>query len=90
MLLTQPLETMGITMATYCGQNLGARKLDRIRTGVRQATWVSLAYSVAAFLVSLTAGKQISLLFLDASEVQIINDAHLFLILNGMMYPFWP
>ena len=87
MLLTQPLETMGITMATYCGQNLGARKLDRIRTGVRQATWVSLAYSVAAFLVSLTAGKQISLLFLDASEVQIINDAHLFLILNGMLYP---
>lgn len=87
MLLTQPLDTMGITMATYCGQNLGAMRPDRIRTGVRQATWVSLGYSVAAFLISVVAGKQISLLFLDAGEVQIIGEVYRFLMINGVFYP---
>ncbi len=87
MLLTQPLDTMGITMATYCGQNLGAMRPDRIRTGVRQATWVSLGYSVAAFLISIMAGKQISLLFLDAGEVQIIGEVYRFLMINGVFYP---
>ena len=87
MLLTQPLDTMGITMATYCGQNLGAMRPDRIRIGVRQATWVSLGYSVAAFLLSIVAGKQISLLFLDAGEVQIIGDVYRFLMINGAFYP---
>lgn len=87
MLLTQPLDTMGITMATYCGQNLGAMRPDRIRTGVRQATWVSLGYSVAAFLISVVAGKQISLLFLDAGEIQIIGEVYRFLMINGVFYP---
>ena len=87
MLLTQPTETLGAAMATYCGQNLGAMKLDRIRVGVRQATWVSVGFSIAAFLLNVVAGKQISLLFLDASEVQIIEDASRFLFMNGMFYP---
>lgn len=88
MLLTQPLETMGITMATYCGQNMGAMRVDRIRQGIRQATWVSLAYSVLAFGISFVAGKQIALLFLDAGEVQILNDVFRFLMVNGCFYPF--
>lgn len=32
-LVTQPFVAIGITMATYCGQNRGARKMDRIRQG---------------------------------------------------------
>lgn len=38
-----PFSVMGVTMATYCGQNMGAGKKDRIRTGIRQAlilTWI--------------------------------------------------
>ena len=30
-ILTCPLETMGATMATYCSQNYGANRIDRVR-----------------------------------------------------------
>ena len=35
MIVTQPMEALGATMATYCGQNLGAQRVDRIRWGLR-------------------------------------------------------
>ena len=38
-IMAAPMETAGITMATYCGQNLGAGKPDRIRKGVMAITW---------------------------------------------------
>lgn len=87
MILTQPLETLGVTMATYCGQNLGALKLKRIQTGVRQTIWVGLGYSVIGFLIGNLAGQQIALLFLDASETQILEQVGLFLFLNGIGFP---
>ena len=37
-----PFSVMGVTMANYCGQNTGAGRMDRIRTGIRQSlllTW---------------------------------------------------
>lgn len=87
MILTQPMETLGITLATYCGQNLGAMKLNRIRTGVRQATWVGLIYTVAAFFIAVLAGQKIALLFLDASETAILGMVSHFLLINGFFYP---
>ncbi len=87
MILTQPLETLGVTMATYCGQNLGALKLGRIRTGVRQTLVVSLACAAVSFLIGQFAGQQIALLFLDAGETVILGQVGLFLLLNGVGYP---
>lgn len=87
MILTQPMETLGITLATYCGQNLGAMKLKRIRTGVRQATWVGLGYTVAAFFIAVLAGQSIALLFLDAGETEILGMVSHFLFINGCFYP---
>lgn len=55
----QPMETLGITMATYCGQNLGARKIDRIRTGIRQSFAVSMAYCVVACARPLFGGPRL-------------------------------
>ena len=34
MIVTQPMETLGLTMATFCGQNLGAGRIDRVTVGV--------------------------------------------------------
>lgn len=45
-LVTQPFVAMGMTMATYGGQNRGVEDWGRIRTGVRTANWISAAYGV--------------------------------------------
>ena len=43
-----PMESMGITMATYCGQNRGAGKYSRITAGIGQSIAMTMVYSVAA------------------------------------------
>lgn len=86
-IVAAPLETAGITMATYCGQNLGAAKLDRIRRGIRSITVVSMLYCLLAFLVNYFAGAAIAQLFLDASETSILSDVHEYLVINGAAYP---
>lgn len=87
-IVAAPLETVGITMATYCGQNLGAAKLSRIRSGIRSITVVSLFYCLLALAVNYFAGSAIARLFLDASETAILTDVHRYLVINGLAYPF--
>lgn len=86
-LLAAPMESAGLTMATYCGQNLGAGKLDRIRKGVRQITLVAMVYCVAAFTINFFWGTTIASLFIDASEVEILAQARHYLIVSGLCYP---
>jgi len=85
--VTQPLETMGITIATFCGQNLGAGKLDRIHQGIRQSTVVQLIYSAVFCVLMGTCGGYIALLFIDSSETLILSQVSQFLRINGFFYP---
>lgn len=72
-LIGVPSETIGITMATYCGQNLGAGKIDRIRKGIRCAVLLGAIYSFIAFFISKYGGPYASLMFLDKSETEILS-----------------
>ena len=49
----------GYAMITYVGQNLGAYKLDRIKTGMRWATIVALATSAVIAIVMLICGQHV-------------------------------
>lgn len=44
------IRAFGTTMATYCGQNYGAKRLDRIRLGVRSGFAVGGGLAVFSFL----------------------------------------
>lgn len=85
-LFTQPLETLGLTMATYCGQNLGAAKIERIKKGVRQSLLLGAGYSVLAGVGIILFGRYVALLFLDSSELEILRDVQRFLVANGAGY----
>lgn len=86
-IMAAPMETAGITMATYCGQNLGAGKPERIRKGVMAITWVTIGYALLAFGVNYFAGTSIACLFMDASETAILAQVHRYLTINGAAYP---
>lgn len=81
-----PFDALGGTMATYAGQNVGARKLDRVVSGVKSALMIGSIYSVAAFAVLTFGGKYIALLFMSADEVEIIGRVSRFLISQSMFY----
>lgn len=87
-LLIQPLESLGITMATYCGQNVGAKKLDMVKAGMNKSLFISLGYSVVAFLGASLLGSTLALMFLKPTETQILGDLAHFLTINGIFYPF--
>ena len=81
-----PFDALGGTMATYAGQNVGAKKLDRIRDGLKAASMIGIAYSLIAFVILFFGGKYIALLFMDADQTEIIGRVAMFLIGNSMFY----
>ena len=76
-----------MTMATFCGQNLGAGRIDRVKVGVRNSLLISMGCCVVAWAVSCFAGRFISLLFISASETMILDYIQQFLRVNALFYP---
>lgn len=70
-LLGCPYDAMGATMATYCGQNVGAVKLDRLGKGVRACSLLGLIYALIAFGGMLLFAPQGAMLFLDPTEPEL-------------------
>lgn len=81
-----PFDALGSTMATYGGQNIGARKLDRISRGLKAASVMGCVYAVFALGVLFVFGRQISLLFLDRGQTEILGQVQMFLIGNSLFY----
>ena len=83
-MLTQPLETLGLIMATYGGQNLGANKIGRIFAGLRVSCIIGAAYCAIVLIFVYFTSDYLSLLFIDASETAIIFQNYLcvFLLCN--------
>ena len=67
-LFMQPLGTLGTAMATFSSQNLGAGKIDRVKTGLRCANIMSTAWSAFSMICSFVIGPLlIGLLVKDSS-----------------------
>ena len=86
MIFTQAYETIGATMATFCGQNLGDKKISRIHQGIRQSIAVITVYTIIAFIGIRFLGNYVALLFLDSSETVIFEYLGRFLFANGLFY----
>lgn len=86
MLFCSPFDALGATMATFAGQNMGARKADRIRKGLLTGNLFGCAYAVLAFVILLLAGKYIALLFVDSAETALLENVQLMLTVNSAFY----
>ena len=82
-----PVESLGIAMATFAGQNYGAGKPLRIWQGVKAASGMMMAYWVFAFTVLMAGSEQIALLFVDASEEEILAKTALFIHVSATFFP---
>lgn len=84
--LACPFDAMGSTMATYGGQNVGAGRLDRIGQGLKSCILLGAGYSVIALCVSTVLGRHLAALFLEASEIAIIDNVRMFMIVSTSFY----
>lgn len=86
-LLTVPLESIGTAMATYAGQNLGASRLDRVRSGVRCALGIVAVYAVGSLVLLHFFDVAIIGLFIDtATELEIVALAQQYLLWNSLFF----
>ena len=50
---TLPMESLGTAVATYAGQNYGAKRMDRIKSGIKAGLIIVAVYCAAAWAVLL-------------------------------------
>ncbi len=79
---------LGSTMATFAGQNMGACRIDRIKSGLKSAVVISLFYSLAAFVLLIFCGRPLLGLFIKAENTAVTDQAYLYLLCCTGSYVF--
>lgn len=87
-IIVQIFPSLGITMATYVGQNAGAGLTDRIRKGVGQTVIVSLCCSVVCFAITYFLGDSLVLLFVEDPTGEVRSIARQMFRISMWFYPF--
>lgn len=82
-----PYDALGATMATYVGQNTGAKLYDRVKKGVLCASLIGFAYSLISLLVQFLFVKDLTLLFTDSGENVVIEYAYEFAMYSAIGAP---
>lgn len=80
-------ENIGVAMATYCGQNLGARRMDRVTKGVKDAITLMLIYFVFTFALIYPFADWMMRLFVDSGEAEVVGRAAQFIRIANYFYP---
>ncbi|MEG2290115.1 MAG: MATE family efflux transporter [Clostridium sp.] len=64
-----PNFTFGMAMTTYTGQNIGAKKMDRVEKGTKDGTTIAVVVSTVITILLLIFGKYLMGIFTDTSEL---------------------
>ena len=86
-LFTCVLENIGVAMATYCGQNIGAGKIGRVKTGVRDAMGMMMVYFVLTVALIYPFADEMMALFVNADEHAVIVHAAQLMRIANWFYP---
>ena len=81
-----PWGILGTTLATYCGQNLGAGKFSRIKKGMRDTLFFTWGWCILVLLATHTIAPSIIRLITATEETEIIETATLYLKVNTAFY----
>ncbi|SFO13369.1 putative efflux protein, MATE family [Pseudobutyrivibrio sp. UC1225] len=84
MFVVCPFDALGGTMATYAGQNVGAKNIQRVKRGVWTAQLLGTIYAVIIFVILFFSGRYILRLF-TATDI-VIEQAMMFLLANAITY----
>nr|WP_314845207.1 MATE family efflux transporter [uncultured Microbacterium sp.] len=80
------LSSLGLAVSMYAAQNIGGRRPDRIRRGVIEGVWMAVAAGLLLGVVIIVAGVPLVRLFIGDGSDDVVELAHLMLIINGCGY----
>ena len=71
-IMSLPMRVLGSAMATYCGQNYGAKRFDRIRQGIRASLLIAAIWSVAVFIICHTVEGALIRFVASTTDAEVI------------------
>ncbi len=80
------LQSLGLAVSMFVAQNHGGARPDRIRKGVTQATWISVAAALVLGALLIAFGAQLVRLFVGDAATEVIDLASQMLAINGATY----
>lgn len=83
---TMPLQSFGITMATYTAQNFGAGHYDRIWDGVKKVTRLVLIYSLIIGALLVFTSRSLATVFVGSANIAILDNVQIYFITNATFY----
>jgi len=81
---TMPAMSFAMALSTFVGQNLGANRPDRVKTGLRATLIMTGVFTIAVSLITIIFGEQLMRMFTTDSVV--ITLGHDYLIIIGTFY----
>ncbi len=81
-----PFDAIATAVSTFCGQNLGAGKYDRIKQGIKEGAIVGVSYGILIGLVLIFFGRTLSLLFISSTEAAVLDASAKYLRCMGYFY----
>ena len=87
-MFTLPMESVGMAMATYVGQNHGAHRTDRIKQGIKDGCMIQLTYCVAAWVVIFFVKPYAVGLVLGDADPAVTAGAIQYLAIMSMLFCF--
>lgn len=81
-----PFSVLGMTMATYCSQNLGAGKIERIKKGLKQVLLVAWGWCLIVILASYTIAPMLIQMVTATQLREVIETATLYLRIDTLFY----
>jgi Na+-driven multidrug efflux pump len=80
--------TLGVTTATFTAQNLGARRYDRIKQGVKISCLLAVGATVLAICAALFLGHFFVGLFIDSPTEEMYDVAQQYLNIISIFFIF--
>lgn len=84
--IMSPFDALATAVSVFAGQNLGAGKIDRVKTGLKQGIITGVIYGIAAGLILIFFGRALSGIFIDSKETAVLDAAAKYLICLGCFY----
>lgn len=81
-----PVQDFGNAFSTFIAQNYGAKKKERIQSGLRGAVAVVLVFCVVVSTVVWIFARPLMLIFVNADETAIIAEGVRYLRIEGAFY----
>lgn len=79
-IITQAVLTLSGALAAFCGQNIGAGRLDRVKKGVRFTMYTNIALGLLTFAAVYLFGNEMMRIFTKDIDVVAIGKEYLLII----------